>query len=97
MASWIKSISKHKSIEIEARKSRFVPQINTYSLIGLYEGVRIGVDLCNLFGFCSLLTWHCDHAGARFELTLFGVCLSIELYDTRHWDYDHNCWENDSI
>ena len=97
MASWIKSIGKYKSIEIEAGRSPFTPQINVYSLISVDDGVRVGVDLCNLFGFCSLFTWQCDHAGVRFELTLFGVSLSVELYDVRHWDYDRNCWENDAI
>ena len=33
-----------------------------------------------------------DHAGANFDLTLLHYYFMIQLYDTRHWDYDNNCW-----
>ena len=34
-----------------------------------------------------------DHAGCCLEVSLFGYSLCFEFYDTRHWDYDNNCWE----
>lgn len=33
-----------------------------------------------------------DHAGADFNVTLLHFYFMIHLYDTRHWDYDNNCW-----
>lgn len=33
-----------------------------------------------------------DHAGPSFELNLFGLTLSVKLYDTRHWNYDTGDW-----
>jgi hypothetical protein len=34
-----------------------------------------------------------DHAGVNLELGLFGYSIELALYDTRHWDYENNCWE----
>lgn len=34
-----------------------------------------------------------DHAGASFEIILFGYGFSIRFYDHRHWDYKNNTWE----
>lgn len=36
----------------------------------------------------------CDHAGVSFFITLLGLTLSIEFYDTRHWNCDNNIWNN---
>jgi hypothetical protein len=35
-----------------------------------------------------------DHAGARIMLGLFGFDVELHFYDTRHWDYDNNTWNN---
>jgi len=33
-----------------------------------------------------------DHAGPRFNINLFGYCLSIELRDNRHWNDEKDRW-----
>lgn len=35
----------------------------------------------------------CDHATVGVELIVLGIFLSIGVYDTRHWDYDANRYE----
>ena len=34
-----------------------------------------------------------DHAGFEFTLGLFGYGVHFSLYDTRHWNYNTNRWE----
>lgn len=34
-----------------------------------------------------------SHAGPRFEICLLGYTFSAMIYDTRHWDYEKNQWE----
>ena len=34
-----------------------------------------------------------DHAGLAFSVGLLGYGISFRIYDTRHWNYDLNCWE----
>jgi hypothetical protein len=34
----------------------------------------------------------CDHAGVKFMFSLFGYTIELNLYDTRHWDYDNKTW-----
>lgn len=33
-----------------------------------------------------------DHAGCNLELGLFGYEIHFTFYDSRHWDYENNCW-----
>lgn len=40
------------------------------------------------------LTTKGDHAGIQFELGVFGYSIEFQIYDTRHWDYENNQWEN---
>lgn len=35
-----------------------------------------------------------DHAGVRLELALLGYKLAASFYDSRHWNYEKNHWEN---
>lgn len=35
-----------------------------------------------------------DHAGPSLVLGLFGVELSLQIYDHRHWDYASNRWND---
>lgn len=35
-----------------------------------------------------------DHAGLRIVIGLFGYECQIQIYDTRHWDYEKNQWES---
>ena len=34
-----------------------------------------------------------DHAGVMIELGLLGYTFCFNIYDTRHWDYTNNRWE----
>lgn len=33
-----------------------------------------------------------DHAGFRLYLTISGLYFGASTYDTRHWDYENECW-----
>jgi len=33
-----------------------------------------------------------DHAGIGFEIGLLGYDIEFQIYDTRHWDYEHDRW-----
>jgi hypothetical protein len=34
-----------------------------------------------------------DHAGLEIILGLLGWSVEYRFYDSRHWDYENNCWE----
>ncbi len=43
-----------------------------------------------------VLTWRtkCDHAGPNFIFSLLDLFwINLSFYDTRHWDYENNCWQ----
>ena len=47
-----------------------------------------------LFKVAIELEWNgSDHAGPKIEIALFGYVVAAQIYDTRHWDYTHNCWK----
>lgn len=33
-----------------------------------------------------------DHAGPRVEINILGYTLTVQISDTRHWDYANNHW-----
>lgn len=33
------------------------------------------------------------HAGPNITVGFIGYEFSIQIYDSRHWDYELNCWE----
>ena len=35
-----------------------------------------------------------DHAGLRLLFGLLGYEFDINVYNTRHWDYEKKCWES---
>lgn len=39
------------------------------------------------------LSTRTDHSGLYMDLGLFGYNFSFNFYDSRHWDYENNCWE----
>jgi len=41
-----------------------------------------------IIGFVFRLAWRSDHAGLSLDLSLFRRSLYIQVYDTRHWDYE---------
>lgn len=34
-----------------------------------------------------------DHAGLHLGFGLFGYTIYFDINDSRHWDYENNCWE----
>jgi len=53
---------------------------------GMYENYH-------LFGFEFKVSFKEDHAGVRLSIKLFFRELSIVFYDSRHWDYENDCWQ----
>lgn len=47
----------------------------------------------SLISFMFNWTIRQSHAGLDIEAGLFGYCIHFNLYDARHWDQTHNCWE----
>lgn len=52
------------------------------------------------FGWTSLLGVNIDliptgesHASIGFDITILGFMVAAKIYDSRHWDYENNCWE----
>ena len=45
-------------------------------------------DVLICFGFS--LSFRTSHSGFSLELGLLGYWLNFTLYDSRHWDYEHD-------
>ena len=50
-----------------------------------YSGSLLDVDIS--------LSVREHHAGFEITLGLFGYGVHFQIYDTRHWNYELNCWE----
>lgn len=37
-----------------------------------------------------------DHAGLGLEFAILGYSAEFIVYDTRHWDYENKCWEENN-
>jgi hypothetical protein len=48
----------------------------------------------NLFRFEFQYTIRQDHAGLGLEVGLFGWEFHANIHDSRHWDYEKNCYYN---
>jgi hypothetical protein len=46
----------------------------------------------NYFNFDISLTRKCDHAGFRFNVEICGYFAEFQIYDTRHWNHEKQCW-----
>lgn len=55
-----------------------------------FEVTRYSYDVAKIYFEWSA---RCDHAGPKAEISLLGYSVSFQIYDTRHWNYDNNCWE----
>jgi len=71
----------------------FCPQLILEFYVNIKEGDLISIDLFNLIKLDILNTKEIDHAGFSICLMLFGLEIAFSKYDTRHWDYDNNKWE----
>ena len=55
---------------------------------------EFGVYKTNAIIRCILdFTIRQDHAGFCIELDLFGWGVEFRIYDSRHWDYENDCWK----
>jgi hypothetical protein len=57
---------------------------------------EISFDLSILNAFFHLelnIRWKTDHAGISLWLGLLGFDIGLHFYDTRHWDFENNKWE----
>lgn len=59
-----------------------------------YQNLCIQIDKDNTI-FCFKFEWtfRQDHAGPWLEFGLFGYNIMINVYDSRHWDYENDKWE----
>ena len=46
-----------------------------------------------IIGAAFRLSFNEDHAGLMIDLSLFRRSLYIQIYDTRHWNYEKGCYE----
>jgi|APGre2960657444_1045066.scaffolds.fasta_scaffold45153_2 hypothetical protein len=87
-----KMINLNFSIEYPF-SDRFKILASTSKMLTQHKAVE-----ANIYGTANiiklLLTYSIrqDHAGIRIEFGLFGYECELYIYDTRHWDYENNCW-----
>ena len=46
-----------------------------------------------LVDFDLLWSVRTDHAGVRLTVGILGYGVGFRIYDTRHWNYQRNCYE----
>ena len=46
----------------------------------------------SLVSLNASVTTRQSHAGIDIEVGLLGYCFHFNLYDSRHWDHENNCW-----
>jgi hypothetical protein len=95
--TYYKQLSKFKNLEFEFYKNR----------ISFYEYGKIIFKLFSddstifyfklnilneIFDIDIMLNKKTDHAGFKFNLSLFGFNVSFIIYDCRHWDVENNTW-----
>lgn len=79
-------------------------QLNLYVTPEIKFNIDLSSDCTNIFNFnidiLGLLKLNIrknkrqDHAGFNFNLSIFGLDFTYRKYDTRHWNYDNDCWVN---
>jgi hypothetical protein len=47
----------------------------------------------SFFDFDTSYSIREDHAGFNFTIGIFGYGVGFRIYDTRHWNYGGNCYE----
>jgi hypothetical protein len=49
-------------------------------------------DSIYYFNFSSHLSRKTDHAGFNLEIEVCGYIISLDIYDSRHWDSSQEKW-----
>ena len=91
--NWHKRLSKHKCIEVEAYSGLVGFSNKLHIAVGSREVSLVLSILYALFQFEVSVRWKTDHAGISVWLGLLGFSVEAHFYDTRHWDFNNNCWE----
>jgi hypothetical protein len=56
--------------------------------------IQTFIDAEHLFQFeLDLRLSGRDHAGPSVEVVFLCLGLTLKIYDSRHWDYEENCWD----
>lgn len=73
--------------------SRWGNIFTTSKLIGKYKVIEANLYKTNtIISIEFKVSFHSDHAGIQFTGGLLGYEVELHFYDTRHWDYENNCW-----
>jgi hypothetical protein len=65
-------------------------------LLSKHKAIEIELtNAGNILELSLVVTTKRDHAGFRAVISLFGYDAAIQLYDTRHWDYENNCYKTE--
>ena len=59
-----------------------------------YKHLEIEGNYSNYHIFCFefKISYKEDHAGILFSLNMFCREISLQIYDSRHWNYQNNYW-----
>jgi len=93
---WMSKSFNNKAKEVQLNLYLHLdPEINFKIDLSQYDEnvFNFIVGLFGLFYFQICKTKQTDHAGFWFNLVIFGLDFTYRKYDTRHWDYDKNTWE----
>lgn len=89
---WSKRLSKHKAIEIQTDIT--TPYFALAHEFHIYaDSINLYLNTFGIVGFHIKLSRECDHAGFYFSVILLGLNLMFDFYDTRHWNYENDCFQ----
>lgn len=75
---------------IYSEKKIFKTKHKYYNLqVGLYTEKE---EQTYVFDSSVGLSRRCDHAGFRFEVSIWNFYFIFYTYDHRHWDYEKGTW-----
>lgn len=90
---WHKRLFRHKCIEVEVYSGLIGFSNKVHMLICTRE-ISFDLSILNAFFHLELnIRWKTDHAGISLWLGLLGFDIGLHFYDTRHWDFENNKWE----
>jgi len=79
------------------RQHKFVDVFSSTRKVSKNKNFEIEIQSNHdtLFAFdISLAFKGYDHAGPSISLTVLGFYIGLQVYDSRHWDYEGGHWEN---
>jgi len=89
---------KNKSKSGKISHGLFLPSFNRTGCFSVNDNTTLEWQLSrwpNWNYFRHHLNWtrKRDHAGMEWEIEILGLTLTLNLHDNRHWDYEHDKWE----